>query len=182
MMGNKQALRRDILKLLKAQDRVKKEQADHSLTDKLCQEVIYQDAQTLATFLSMDFEFNTKFLIERALADGKSVLIPKTDKGGQMAFFKYDPQELALSDFGILEPINTTSPIDKSEIDLIHVPGIAWNKEGYRIGFGGGYYDRYLRDYRGQTISTLYDFQKADFVPEAFDVAVGRLIRKKKEA
>lgn len=176
---DKGTIRQEILQLLKEQDRAKKELKDVSLTRKLCQQSIYQEARTFATFLSMDFEFNTQFLIERALADGKQVLIPKTYKGGRMEFFKYEPEKLALSDFGILEPINTTKPINKAEIDLIHVPGVAWNKAGDRIGFGGGYYDRYLKDYQGSTVSTLYHFQQGDFAPDVFDVPVEFMIREK---
>nr|ACV41696.1 5-formyl-THF cyclo-ligase [Streptococcus equi subsp. zooepidemicus] len=62
--------------------------------------------------------------------------------------------------------------VAKSEIDAIHVPGLVFHPAGYRIGYGGGYYDRYLRDYQGATFSTIYACQWEDFVVEAHDIAV----------
>ena len=89
----------------------------------------------------------------------------------QMIFAKYDKENLVRSKFGLLEP--------KSEIavepDFILVPGLIWNDEGYRIGFGGGYYDRYLANFEGSTASVLYDFQKMDFEAESHDIAVQEL-------
>lgn len=86
-------------------------------------------------------------------------------------FAKYDKENLVRSKFGLLEP--------KSEIavepDFILVPGLIWNDEGYRIGFGGGYYDRYLANFEGSTASVLYDFQKMDFEAESHDIAVQEL-------
>lgn len=66
--------------------------------------------------------------------------------------------------------------MDKSEIDLIHVPGLVFQSTGYRIGYGGGYYDRYLADFAGKTVSTIYSIQQKEFQPDAFDQAVQEVL------
>lgn len=137
--------------------------------------VAYQEARTIATFLSMPHEVDTAHLIEQAQRDGKQVLIPKTYGKGRMAFVEYDARDLLLTSYGIWEP-QSDLVVESSEIDFIHVPGLAWNAEGYRIGYGGGFYDRYLEDYGGFTVSTIYDFQRCDFIEEEFDQAVREVL------
>lgn len=77
--------------------------------------------------------------------------------------------------FGILEPIGD-QPVPKSTIDLIHVPGVVFDPSGYRIGYGGGFYDRYLADYGGVTLATAYGFQLGDVVAEPHDIPVKELV------
>lgn len=141
----------------------------------ICQQAAYQEARTIATFLSMSHELDTRCLIEQALRDGKVVLAPKTYGKGRMVFVPYDPHDLKLSSYGVWEP-RSDEAVDPSGIDLIHVPGLAWNEAGYRVGYGGGFYDRYLKDYQGMTVSTIYDFQRCDFIEEEFDQAVREVL------
>ena len=84
----------------------------------------------------------------------------------------YDPQQLVKTSFGLLEPQGDLEVVDASQIDLIHVPGLAFTTEGYRIGYGGGYYDRYLEHFAGHTLSTIYPCQIKDFIPENHDIPV----------
>lgn len=137
----------------------------------ICRFSAYQEADTIATFLSMSHEVDTRELILQAQKDGKRVLIPKTAKNGHMDFVPYDESRLVRSSFGILEP-QAGEIVPPSEIDLIHVPGLAWNQKGYRIGYGGGYYDRYLASYQGMTVSTICDKQCYEFIPDPHDQAV----------
>lgn len=171
----KTLIRKEILTLMSDQNRAIKEERDLRLLERLVKTRAYQKAKTLATYLSMDKEVDTSYLIEKALRDGKRVYVPKILPGRQMVFLPYDAATLVRSSFGLFEP-SQGQGIEKPDLDLIHVPGVAWNKKGYRIGFGGGYYDRFLADYSGNTISTLYDFQVRDFVAEEFDVAVKEMI------
>ena len=87
----------------------------------------------------------------------------------------YDPDNLVATSFGLMEPASDLA-VEKSEIDLIHVPGVVFNAEGYRIGYGAGYYDRYLSDFEGETVSTVYPCQEMDFIPYSHDIAVREII------
>ena len=115
-------------------------------------------------------------MIEQALKDGKKVLIPKTYPKGRMEFVVYRPQQLVKTSFGLLEPQGDLEVVDASQIDLIHVPGLVFTTEGYRIGYGGGYYDRYLEHSSGHTLSTVYPCQIQDFIPEKHDIPVQEVL------
>lgn len=167
----KVALRKSIITHLKYQDRKEKALKDKALLDDLLASSAYQKADTIATYLAFDFEYNTELLIKQAQKDGKTILVPKTHPHGKMIFCLYDVDSLVKTSFGLWEPAGDQA-VDKSKIDLIHVPGVGFNPDGFRIGYGAGYYDRYLADYKGKTISTIYECQKAEFQPDSHDVAV----------
>ena len=172
----KSELRKQVLQEMKAIPRKQKQAIDQALTEGLLQHPFYQEANTIATYLSFPYEFQTQELIEQALKDGKKVLIPKTYPKGRMDFVIYDPQQLVKTSFGLLEPQGDLEVVDASQIDLIHVPGLAFTTEGYRIGYGGGYYDRYLEYFSGHTLSTIYPCQIQDFIPENHDIPVQEVL------
>ena len=172
----KSELRKQVLQEMKAIPRKQKQAIDQALTEGLLQHPFYQEANTIATYLSFPHEFQTQALIEQALKDGKKVLIPKTYPKGRMDFVVYDPQQLVKTSFGLLEPQGDLEVVDASQIDLIHVPGLAFTTEGYRIGYGGGYYDRYLEHFSGHTLSTVYHYQVQDFIPENHDIPVEEVL------
>ena len=172
----KSELRKQVLREMKAISQEQKQFIDQTLTEILLQHPFYQEAKIIATYLSFPHEFQTQELIEQALKDGKKVLIPKTYPKGRMNFVVYDPQQLVKTSFGLLEPQGDLEVVDASQIDLIHVPGLAFTTEGYRIGYGGGYYDRYLKHFSGHTLSTIYPCQIKDFIPEKHDIPVQEVL------
>ena len=172
----KSELRKQVLQEMKAIPREQKQAIDQALTEGLLQHPFYQEAKIIATYLSFPHEFQTQELIEQALRDCKKVLIPKTYPKGRMDFVVYDPQQLVKTSFGLLEPQGDLEVVDASQIDLIHVPGLAFTREGYRIGYGGGYYDRYLEHFSGHTLSTVYPCQIRDFIPEDHDIPVQEVL------
>ena len=172
----KAELRKQVLQEMKDISREQKQAIDQALTEGLLQHPFYQEANTIATYLSFPHEFQTQGLIEQALKDGKKVLIPKTYPKGRMDFVVYNPQQLVKTSFGLLEPQGDLEVVDVSQIDLIHVPGLAFTREGYRIGYGGGYYDRYLKHFPGHTLSTVYPCQIQDFIPENHDIPVQEVL------
>jgi len=169
-------LRKQVLYEMKAISQEQKQFIDQALTEQLLQHPFYQEAKVIATYLSFPHEFQTQELIEQALRDCKKVLIPKTYSKGRMDFVVYDPQQLVKTSFGLLEPQGDLEVVDVSQIDLIHVPGLAFTTEGYRIGYGGGYYDRYLEHFTGHTLSTVYPCQIRDFIPEDHDIPVQEVL------
>ena len=172
----KAELRKKILQEMKSLSQEQKQAMDQVLTERFLQHPFYQEAKVIATYLSFPHEFQTQGLIEQALKDGKKVLIPKTYSKGRMDFVVYDPQQLVKTSFGLLEPQGDLEVVDASQIDLIHVPGLAFTTKGYRIGYGGGYYDRYLKHFPGHTLSTVYPCQIRDFIPEDHDIPVQEVL------
>ena len=172
----KAELRKQVLQEMKALSLEQKQFIDQVLTERLLQHPFYQEAKVIATYLSFSHEFQTQGLIEQALKDGKKVLIPKTYPKGRMDFVVYEPQQLVKTSFGLLEPQGNLEVVDVSKIDLIHVPGLVFTTEGYRIGYGGGYYDRYLKHFSGHTFSTIYPCQIRDFIPEKHDIPVQEVL------
>ena len=172
----KSELRKQVLQEMKAIPRTQKVTLDLALTERLLQHPFYQEAKVIASYLSFPHEFQTQELIEQALKDGKKVLIPKTYPKGRMDFVVYNPQQLVKTSFGLLEPQGDLEVVAAYQIDLIHVPGLAFTTEGYRIGYGGGYYDCYLEHFSGNTLSTIYPCQIQDFIPENHDIPVQEVL------
>ncbi len=167
----KKEIRTEIINKMRVMDRKEKAQKDQELLDQLLTSSYYQDAKIIATYLPMPHEYKTPLLIKQAIKDGKTIVVPKTYPKGRMIFVVYDPKHMARTSYGLMEPVSEIE-VDKSTIDLIHVPGVAFNQKGYRIGYGGGFYDRYLSDYKGYTVSTIYECQKSDFEVESHDIPV----------
>ena len=172
----KSELRKQVLQEMKAMPQEQKQAMDRALTELFLNHPFYQEAKVIATYLSFPHEFQTQGLIDQALRDGKQVLIPKTYPQGRMEFVVYDPQQLVKTFFGLLEPQGDLEVVDASQIDLIHVPGLAFTTKGYRIGYGGGYYDRYLEHFTGHTLSAIYPCQIQDFIPENHDIPVQEVL------
>ena len=172
----KSELRKQVLQEMKSIPQKQKMAMDQALTERFLNHPFYQEAKVVATYLSFPHEFQTQGLIDQALKDGKKVLIPKTYPKGRMEFVVYNPQQLVKTSFGLLEPQGDLEVVDLSQIDLIHVPGLAFTTEGYRIGYGGGYYDRYLEHFAGHTLSTIYPCQIQNFNSEDHDIPVQEVL------
>lgn len=172
----KSELRKQVLQEMKAMPQEQKQAMDRALTKRFLNHSFYQEAKVIATYLSFPHEFQTQGLIDQALRDGKKVLIPKTYPKGRMEFVGYDPQQLVKTSFGLLEPQGNLEVVDASQIDLIHVPGLAFTTDDYRIGYGGGYYDRYLENFAGHSLSTIYPCQVQEFNSEDHDIPVQEVL------
>ena len=172
----KSELRKQVLQEMRSIPQKQKIAMDQALTERFLNHPFYQEAKVIATYLSFPHEFQTQGLIEQALRDGKKVLIPKTYPKGRMEFVVYDPQQLVKTSFGLLEPQGNLEVVDASQIDLIHVPGLAFTTDGYRIGYGGGYYDRYLENFAGHSLSTIYPCQVQEFNSEDHDIPVQEVL------
>lgn len=125
-------------------------------------------------------EVDTVPLIQKAWEDHKKIAIPKADSMAKTMDFRiiHSFEEVVEAFAGIREPIlEKTQTIAPEEIDLLIVPGLVFDKKGYRIGFGGGFYDRYLVHYTGKTASLAFDFQVMEEIPtESFDLSVQMIV------
>lgn len=130
---------------------------------------ILQNAQNIAIYASTYNEVDTHLLFNYLQAQNKTILFPKVIAKQEMEFYEVkDKNDLQIGHFQILEPKPTCEK--SQQIDLMIVPLVAYNKQGYRIGMGQGYYDRYLASFPTTTCGLAFGFQSVDFVADSFDV------------
>lgn len=139
-----------------------------------------KQANVIAITISQYPEVDTIHLIEQLWKIGKQVAIPKCKhETRQMDFYKINSfDELEVVFKNLQEPIiSKTSLIEKNEIDLLISPGIAFDKKGFRLGYGGGYYDRYLVDFVKPTISMAFEVQIVENLPvDAYDLPICKIV------
>ena len=102
-----------------------------------------RDAGTVMAFWSFGSEVDTAPLIVRLHEAGRRVVLPRVEGEDVVAVVYLAGDEVAAASFGAMQPTGTTV-VEASEVDLVIVPGVAFDLEGRRIGYGGGYYDRFL--------------------------------------
>nr|WP_285853540.1 5-formyltetrahydrofolate cyclo-ligase [Bacillus safensis] len=159
------------------------EQSIALLHEHLFQLPAWKQANTVALTMSRGKEVPTMPLIEKAWQEGKTVCVPTCfPETKEMTFYEYTPKTKMISRyFGLLEPDPLESAaIHKKTIDLIIVPGVCFDRQGYRIGYGGGYYDRYLADYHGETLALCLTVQQTEQIPaETHDIPVSIIVSEK---
>lgn len=178
-MATKAALREQILTQLNKMDQATYEKRSQALAEQLFQEKMWQNATTIGITIARFPEIATQAIIKQAWQDGKIVSIPETDnKTKAMQFRVYeDGDELCKKALGLYEPLESAAVVPKTKVDLLIVPGVLFRTDGYRIGFGAGFYDRYLDGYQGATISLCYPEQiTTAFKPEPHDLPVQKLV------
>lgn len=180
---NKKQLRKRVLSMRNSLDKDNKNSFDREIFNKLVLSELYNKSMNIFIYISFGSEVETKDIIMKALDDGKKVYVPKINgENNEMKAINIESLEgLVENSFGILEPISDVE-ISKEKIDLIIVPGAVFDKEGNRIGYGGGYYDRYLEAIKDKKnkIALVYDFQIVDYIPnEVHDIKVDYIISNK---
>ena len=154
--------------------------AGAELLAKLIAMPLWQQAETIGVTVSNGFEVPTAPVIAAAVAAGKQVLLPRCMPQRQLAFLP-DPGVAGRikSKFGIPEPPYQPAQVD-NQPDLMIVPGIAYAADShYRLGFGGGYYDRFLASYTGHTVTLAAPamlYPTAAWPIEDFDIPIQTLI------
>ncbi|MCF0148267.1 MAG: 5-formyltetrahydrofolate cyclo-ligase [Clostridium sp.] len=164
----KKLLRNKILLIRDSLEEEVKNNMDYEIYKKLIDSELYLNANNIFIYMSFGKEIETKNIINKALKDKKKVYIPKIykeDKSMRAIRLK-SLAELKENSMGILEPIDDSDYINKEKIDLIIVPGVVFDLSGNRIGYGGGYYDRYLEDIKAirNKLVLAYDLQVIDFI------------------
>ena len=147
------------------------------LAEKLFATEAYRDCLSLYAYLSFNQEVRTNPIIERAWSDGKRVAVPKVI-GDEMAFIWLDSyDQLGPGYYGIPEPIEN-GPVADDGTALVLMPGLAFDPEGHRVGYGGCFYDRFLEAEPDHPLVALcYDFQLFDHLEvESHDIPVDRVI------
>lgn len=135
-------------------------------------------ANTLFLFCGVGTEPDTAQLFTPLLAQGKRIALPRMLPGCQMELRQYCPEHpLVTHPFGIPEPDTDCPLLSPDEIDLVLVPGLCYDRRGFRLGMGGGYYDRWLPHYTGITVGLCRNALLQDALPtEPHDRTVDILI------
>lgn len=145
----------------------------------VCSFLEYKNAKTVFCYVSMGSEISTKELFKKVLADGKTLLVPKIvskTEGKMQAVRIFGFDDLASGEFGIYEPKQSLESFC-GKIDLTVVPGLAFSPNGVRLGYGGGYYDRFLAKNKTFSIGLCHKELLTDNLPkDGFDVLCSKVI------
>ena len=170
---DKKELRKKIREQKRAMTPERIEQASRKLGELFRATELYRNAKTIYGYLPYNQEVRTVPMLEQALADGKRVAVPKV-YGDEMKFiYLTDLTQVEDGYAGIPEPV-ADGPVADDPTALVLMPGLAFDREGHRIGYGGGYYDKFLAEEREHpTIALCYNFQVVENLPtEEFDIPV----------
>lgn len=188
--NEKNKIRRNIRDLREKADAIFVQSASHIITGKLIRLPAFMESNLIMCYISFKNEVLTYEFIEQCFSSGKRVALPviDTDCSGIKGITAYEifdvHNDLVPGFYGIFEPRKRPrNIIIPSEIDMIVVPGIAFDKKKQRIGFGAGYYDRFLSKLSNDCvkISIGFDFQIVENIPhEEHDIELDLIVTEKR--
>jgi 5-formyltetrahydrofolate cyclo-ligase len=178
----KKLLRKEILCLrdgLSSEERHKKSRL---IQARLFELAYIKAAQNIFFYVSFKSEVQTHDMIRALLSRGKTVVVPITDmKNRRLVLSRITDfdEDLAPGTMGILEPgPEKLDPVPSEEIDIVITPGVAFCEEGWRVGYGGGFYDRFFKDYGKKSYALAFELQIVQDIPfdPVYDVGVGCIV------
>ena len=178
----KKNLREQMKALSESLDEEYMKDADNAIIGKLLEMEIYKNADSIFCYVGKHPEINTKGFIEKAMKDGKKVSIPYCENKTDMNAYVIDSMDNLVSGaFGIEEPNpEICEKTEPDRIDLVVIPCCTVDRCGNRLGFGRGYYDRYLKDFKGEKVLLIREKQIAEEVPTGeYDISIDRIITEK---
>ncbi|MBI3323299.1 MAG: 5-formyltetrahydrofolate cyclo-ligase [Candidatus Omnitrophica bacterium] len=187
-MVEKRALRRALLRRLRGQPERARQAKSRAIGRRLRRLAIYRRAKTLLCYVAFDGEVETRRILEKALADGKRVAVPVTvtSRKRLLAAEIRDPDR----DLGARGPFGIPQPqgphrrrLALKDLELVLVPGLAFDRRGHRLGRGGGYFDRLLARLPTscRRVGLAFDFQLLKELPiESHDLPVCAVVTEKK--
>ena len=172
---DKKSLRREVSARKRGLTEEQIREASRDLTEQFLAHPLYREATSIYAYLSYNQEVRTEALIAAALQDGKQVAVPKVF-GAEMRFLWIDKNSVIETGYkGIPEPVSGEPADDPGA--LVLMPGLAFDPSGRRMGYGGGFYDRFLAAESHPTIALCYDFQLLDALPtEEHDIPVDAVL------
>lgn len=151
-----------------------------SITEKVCSLPCFVNAGTVMTYISAFKEPDTAAIIENTLLNNKKCVVPVSNTDTHTITPVYITDTLVKGAYGIPEP-DIINEADISDIDIALIPGIAFDMHGNRTGFGMGYYDRFLSQFKGLKIGLCYDFQLLPSIPaDEHDIRMDLIITEKR--
>lgn len=191
-METKKEIRKRILTERLALEPEECENASHSICIRLLEQKWYKDAQNICVYMAIKQEADLLEFIQQAWKDGKNIYAPRIYKPKNlqaheniMDFYAIGKlSDLEQGSFGVLEPVQWAHMYVPKEPTILFVPGVAFSMNGNRIGYGKGYYDRYLQKYRDEVypIGIAYELQLLDaFQTEKQDIPMTEIITEKRK-
>ncbi len=174
---DKKQLRKEIREKKRAMTEAQIEEKSRRLGQLFADSELYRKAKTIYGYLPYNQEVRTVPMLLRALADGKRVAVPKV-YGDEMKFIYLDDLSAVEKGYaGIPEPV-ADEPVADDETALVLMPGLAFDPQGHRIGYGGGFYDKFLaKEPNHPTLALCYDFQMLpELKTEEFDSPVDQVL------
>ena len=174
---DKKALRRAIREQKRAMTEAEIVSRSEKLGELFLNTEVYRTAKTLYGYLPYNQEVRTVPMLQQALRDGKKVAVPKI-YGDTMKFLYLDDlSRVEKNEMGIPEPVDDT-PVADDPTALVLMPGVAFTRKGDRMGYGGGFYDRFLAEEPNHpTLALCYEFQIVESLPtEEFDIPVDTVL------
>lgn len=182
-IDNEKKRLREEYKVIRSKIENKKEKSK-VIFNKIIKNDIFKEAKTIAIYKNIKSEVDTTELIKYSLNMGKIIALPKVEEN-ELKFYKINSicENLEKSKFGIEEPRKEIGNfVENNIIDLVIVPGICFDLEKNRLGFGKGYYDRFLKQKDFKTIGICFDEQIVKGLPiDNNDVKVKRIITDKRD-
>jgi 5-formyltetrahydrofolate cyclo-ligase len=184
--SQKRKIRRDFLALRNEMKPFLTQTCSRAVLARIKELPAYKKAKIIMFYLSCGSEVPTDLMINSALSEGKTVVVPAIEsrRDRLMCAMKILKVEDACQlVYGVRQPeIKPNYAIEKCSIDLIFVPGIAFSVKGSRTGYGKGFYDRWLKDIPVEKVAGLaYDFQIMDKLPVGkYDLPVGSIVTEKR--
>ncbi len=142
---------------------------------------VYKNSKTIMCYMPLKGEADTSYMIEKAFLDGKNVAVPVTHPVTLdiVPYYITENTEYKKGSFSVTEPVGGIVA-KKEDIDTVIVPGVAFDKNGARLGFGKGCYDRFLSDYKGIKVGFSLGFQIYDEIPsQEHDVKMDYIVSEK---
>ena len=174
---DKKALRAEIRAKKRAMTAQEIEEKSAALAKAFYETAEYKNAKTIYGYLPYNQEVRTTQMLAHALADGKQVAVPKV-YGDEMKFILLsDLSQVTKGYAGIPEPV-ADGPVAADLTALVLMPGLAFDPEGHRLGYGGGFYDKFLAaEPDHPTLALCYDFQMLPHLDtESYDIPVDRVL------
>ncbi len=181
MKANKKQLRQHMAEHLKSCSDTWFGGENQKITQRILNLEEYKQARSILAYLNMPKEVSLDDVIRHALAAGKRVYVPVcTEQKGIMIAVRLHSLEAVVcrGAYQIREPAEQTETAAEHELDLLLIPGVAFDRQGRRLGHGAGYYDRFLSSVSGgRYAAAAWDFQVVDTVPaEENDIPVDQII------
>ncbi len=175
MSDAKNVLRSEIVAFRRNMSENVREESDEKIYNNLVKLRSVEECGTFLVYASSPIEVDTRRFITKMLAEGRTVAVPRCI-GKNMVFLSVDSLDgLVRSRYGVDEPPDGIEITDFSDTVCI-VPALRYDRNGYRLGWGGGFYDRFLRNYTGHSIGICYEENCGDVPKDEYDIAVDTII------